>query len=328
MARIVVTGGSGFIGTNLVQSLLDDGVDVLSLDKSKPQRKDHERIWKQVDILDFPALQKAMVDFNPEIILHLAAVTDLNGTNAQYYSANIEGVDHIINIAEALPAVKKVIYTSSMYVCQPGYVPKNFDDYKPHTPYGDSKVQGELKVKALKNSRHQWTIIRPTSIWGPWFGIPYIDFFNIVYQGKYFDFGNTCSKSYGFVDNSVYQIKKLINADTHTKSYYIGDNPAIQISEWADEISVEMGKGHIKKIPFFVIKMAAWAGDVLNAMGIKFPMTSFRLSNMTTDNILPLDNLYAITGPSPVSRIEGVRRTLAWLVKERNYDIKSKRGTV
>lgn len=322
MKKIVVTGGSGFIGTNLVQALLEEGVNVLSIDKSKPQREDHERHWKSVDIMDYSTLEKTISDFNPEVILHLAAVTDLNGTSLDYYNANIQGTENVIKIAEALPAVRKVIYTSSMYVCQPGYIPKNFDDYKPHTTYGESKVQGELLVKALKNSRHRWTIIRPTSIWGPWFGIPYIDFFNIVYQGKYFDFGNTCSKTYGFIDNSVDQIMRLIDADTHGKTFYIGDNPAIQISEWANEISIEMGKGAIKKIPYFMIKMAAWAGDVLNFAGIKFPMSSFRLSNMTTDNILPLSNLYEITGPSPIARLEGVRRTLTWLAKEKGYKIK------
>jgi len=321
MEKVIVTGGSGFIGTNLVQSLLNDGVNVLNLDRSKPQHKGHQHIWRQVDILDFPLLQKTINEFKPEIILHLAAVTDLNGTNLEYYSANTQGTANIIRIAEDLQTVKKVIYTSSMYVCKPGYVPRDFDDYKAHTPYGESKVQGELLVKALQNSRHQWTIIRPTSIWGPWFGIPYIDFFNIVYQGKYFDFGNTCSKTYGFVDNSVEQIKKLINADTHGKTYYIGDEPAIQISEWANEISIEMGKGGIKKIPYFVIKMAAWAGDVLGLAGIKFPMTSFRLSNMTTDNILPLKNLYEVTGPSSVSRLGGVKKTLDWLVKEKGYQL-------
>lgn len=322
MDRILVTGGSGFIGTNLVQSLLDDGVPVLSLDKTKPQYKDHERVWQQVDIMDFETLRNAMEAFRPDVILHLAAVTDLNGSTAEYYAANVQGTDNIIKIAEGLPSVRKVLYTSSMYVCQPGYIPKDFDDYKPHTAYGESKVQGELRVKTLKNSRHQWTIIRPTSIWGPWFGIPYIDFFNIVYQGKYFDFGNTCSKTYGFVDNSVDQIRRLIDSDTHTKTYYIGDAPAIQISEWANEISIEMGKGPIRKIPYFVIKLAAWAGDCLGLLGVKFPMTSFRLSNMTTDNILPLKNLHEITGPSPVSRLEGVRRTLKWLARERGYRIK------
>lgn len=321
MSKIIVTGGTGFIGTNLVSSLLADGAEVLNLDRSKPQRKEHEKVWREVDILDFETLQSTIKEFNPEIILHLAAVTDLNGTTPEYYRANTEGTQNIIKIAEELPSIRKVIYTSSMYVCKPGYVPKDFDDYEPHTAYGESKVQGELLVKALTNSRHQWTIIRPTSIWGPWFGIPYIDFFNIVYQGKYFDFGNTCSKTYGYVDNSVDQIKKLIGADTHAKTFYIGDEPAIQISEWANEISLAMGKGKISKIPFFVIKLAALAGDVLGLAGVKFPMTSFRLSNMTTNNILPLTNLYEITGPSPISRQEGVRRTLRWLVDVKGYQL-------
>lgn len=323
MKRILITGGSGFIGTNLVQSLIEDGVSVLSLDKKSPQRHDHLPYWKAIDILNYEKLENEIKKFDPEVILHLAAVTDLDGSTLSYYDANIRGTQNIIDIAQQLPSLRKVIYTSSMYVCKPGYIPKDFDDYKPHTTYGESKVQGELLVKKLTDTKYHWTIIRPTSIWGPWFGIPYIDFFNVVYQGKYFDFGNTCSKSYGYIDNSVYQIKKLIDADTHRETFYIGDNPPIQISEWANEISIEMGKGPIKKIPYFIIRLAAWGGDVLGLMRIKFPMTSFRLSNMTTNNILPLDNLYAVTGPSPVTRLEAVRRTLKWLREYKAYQITS-----
>ena len=64
------------------------------------------------------------------------------------------------------------LITSSQLVCRPGYVPKNYEDYAPHTLYGQSKVQTELITRAWKGAPCPWTLIRPTSIWGPWFHIP------------------------------------------------------------------------------------------------------------------------------------------------------------
>lgn len=323
MKKILVTGGSGFIGTNFVDTLIQKGIAVLNLDRAKPLKKDHELYWKEIDILDAKKLERDILAFDPEVVVHLAAVTDLDGTTDEYYKANVEGTQNIINICSKLKSLKKVLFTSSMYVCRPGYIPKNYDDYKPHTLYGQSKVNGELIVKALKNPAYSWVIIRPTSIWGPWFNIPYIDFFNVVYQGKYFDFGNTCTKTYGYVENTVFQILKLIEADNvHGKTFYLGDYPPIQISQWANEISIEMGKGRIKKLPFFVVQMAALAGDVLSKIKIKFPITSFRLTNMTTNNILPLNDLYTLIGEPPVSQLEGVKKTIDWLVTHKGFQIK------
>jgi len=322
MKKFLITGGSGFIGTNLVEALVKQNFSVLSLDSSKPLKERHVPFWKKVDILDYPALESEILKFDPEVILHLAAVTDLNGTTHEYYSANTVGTQNIIDISRKLTSLKKIIFTSSMYVCRPGYIPKNYDDYKPHTLYGESKVKGEEIVKALKTSNFEWVIIRPTSIWGPWFNIPYIDFFNIVYQGKYFDFGRTCTKTYGFVDNTIFQIQKLVDTpNLHGRTFYIGDHPPIQISEWANEISLQMGKGPIRKIPFFIMKMASIAGDVLTSLKIKFPITSFRLRNMTTNNILPLEDLFTITGPAPIKRLDGVKKTLEWLVEHKGFKL-------
>lgn len=314
MKKIAITGGSGFIGTNLIESLLKDGFDLLNLDISKPVIKNHELLWKKVDILDINLLRDELFKFQPEIIVHLAAVTDLEGDSLDYYKANIEGTQHIITVAAQLPSLQKVIYTSSMYVCKPGIIPADYDTYAPHTVYGESKVKGELLVKAIKTANYDRIIIRPTSIWGPWFKAPYIDFFNIVAQGKYFDFGKACTKTYGYVENTVFQIRKIMDtAGLDKKIFYLGDLPATQISEWANEISIAMGKGPIKKIPFVLLKLAALTGDVLTVLKIKFPISSFRLSNMTTNNILPLDDIFKIAGKPPVNRLDGVKDTLTWM---------------
>jgi GlcNAc-P-P-Und epimerase len=319
MEKILVTGGSGFIGINLVNQLKSH-YNILNIDKFPPADSTLNSYWRKIDILDYENLERELLDFDPEFIVHLAAVTDLNGTDSLYYSANVEGTQNIIRAANRLKNLRKIIFTSSMYVCRPGFIPKAYDDYKPHTTYGESKVKGELLVKEIRNSQYKWVIIRPTSIWGPWFGIPYIDFFNIVYSQKYFDFSRTCTKTYGFVENTIFQIEKLLHSDlADFKTLYLGDTPAIKISEWANQISLEFGNGPIKKIPFFLIKSAAFLGDTLIKLSIKFPISSFRLSNMTTNNILPLDEINKITVEPPISRAEGTRKTIDWLVSHKGY---------
>ena len=324
MKKITVTGGSGFIGTNLISLFLKEGYSIQNIDIAPPVVSTHKQYWECIDILDKQTLKRAIMGFDPHIIIHMAAVTDLDGSTLAYYNANIEGTQNIIDISKKIPGLEHVIFTSSMYVCKPGYIPKDFDDYKPHTLYGESKVEGEKKVKTISDAHFKWTIIRPTSIWGPWFKIPYIDFFKIVYQGKYFDFGKACTKTYGYVENSVFQINELLKAkEIDGRTFYIGDKPAIQISEWGNEISIAMGKGPIKSVPYSLLNVAALAGDFLTRLKIKFPITSFRLSNMTTDNILPLDNLYEKVGEPPFSRVEGVRKTIDWLAAEKDYDLKN-----
>lgn len=326
MTKILITGGSGFIGTNIIDRLVVDEPDcmLLNIDKLKPRNTLHQAYWREVDILDYNLLKETIEKFNPVIIIHLAAVTDLNGKDLKYYDANITGTENVIRIAAELPLLKKVIYTSSMYVCKPGFIPKDYDTYLPHTVYGESKVKTEQLVKSIRNPSYSWTIIRPTSIWGAWFKEPYIDFFNIVYRKRYFDFGKACTKTYGYIENTVFQILKLLDSENvHGKSFYLGDLPATQISEWANEISLGMGLGKIRKVPYFILKAVAKTGDLLIKLNIKFPLTSFRLNNMTTNNIIPLDDIYSIAGQVPYSRIEGINRTLLWMSKFGNFKFKT-----
>jgi nucleoside-diphosphate-sugar epimerase len=320
MTKVLVTGGSGFIGINIVESLVLDGYTVLNIDRAAPPRDDQKKYWKDVDILNFELLKELIVDFSPEVIIHLAAVADLNGTDLEYYASNIQGTQNIIDIAANLSSLKRVFYTSSMYVCRPGFIPADNNTYNPHTVYGESKMKMELLIKNIKASNYDWLILRPSSIWGPWFRLPYIDFFDIVYKGKYFDFGSACTKTYGYIGNTVYQVRQLMEAaDIHQKVFYLGDLPPTQISEWANDISIEMKKGPIRKVPYFVLKSAALAGDFLGLLKIKFPLTSFRLSNMTTNNILPLTNTYKVCGEPPFSRLEGVKKTLKWMQDFKGY---------
>ena len=312
--KILITGASGFIGTNLLESLRDK-YDVLNIDFNAPKNEAHLPYWNNVDIVNYPALENVLLNFSPDYIIHLAARTDLEGKTLDDYKANTVGVENILKVASALSNLKKIIITSSMLVCKAGYIPKHQHDYNPTTIYGESKVCTE-QIVWNNPPACDWAIVRPTSIWGPWFGVPYRNFFDMVKSRMYFHIGHrSCSKTYGYVENAVYQIAQVLFNETpnrENKVFYLGDSPAIYIEEWADQIAEQLGH-KVLRIPYWMIRCAACCGDILERLGIHFPMTSFRLKNMTTDNIINLDNTYQIAPNPPIDRIEGIKRTLKWM---------------
>ncbi len=313
--RVLVTGGSGFIGTNLIEDLMNKGIAVCNVDIVIPKVKNHKKVWRNVDIRNYEELQNVFIEFQPDYVIHLAARTDLEGKTIEDYDSNTLGTFNILKCCEGINRIKKMILTSSMLVCRTGYQPKNQFDYQPSTLYGESKVITE-KVTWENEPKCDWAIIRPTSIWGPWFDVPYRNFFDMVIKKSYFHIGNkSCTKTYGYVGNAVYQIEELLwnsTEDKDNKIFYIGDYEPTNIEEWANEIAEQLNY-KIVKVPFGIIKCAAWVGDLLKVLGIKFPMTSFRLKNMTTDNIVELENTRRIVGMLPYQRKEGIRFTLEWM---------------
>ena len=81
--RVLVTGGSGFIGTNLVQSYFKSGTPVLSVDTRPPRQPAHRAVWQRVDCSDSNAMRSVIDEFEPTHIVHLAARTDLQGSRTQ-----------------------------------------------------------------------------------------------------------------------------------------------------------------------------------------------------------------------------------------------------
>ena len=318
MEKLLITGGSGFIGTNLIEKLRKEAkYELMSIDIVAPKIDSHKDIWKQVDLRKADEVMEVVTAFMPDYVIALGARTDLNGKTLDSYDANIGGVRNVLAALEKVPNLKRLIYASSMYVCEPGYMPKDFEDYAPHTLYGESKVETEKIIKAA-DPKYTWSIIRPTSIWGPWFGEPYNRFFHIVLKRMYFHMGKrACKKTYGYVDNAIYQIMSILQTapeKVNRNVYYLGDYEAYPITDWANEIAKIEGI-HIPHVPYWCFKIVGWVGDFLKKFGIAFPMTSFRLHNMTTDNVHNLDPIKSVAPNLPVSRIDGTKVTLEWIHK-------------
>ena len=107
--KVVITGGSGFIGTNLLQSLIEKKFEVINIDINPPQNKKHSSFWKKVDITNYTSLEKVLLGCDPDYIVHLAARTDLDGKTLSDYSANTIGVANILKISKECTKLKKLL---------------------------------------------------------------------------------------------------------------------------------------------------------------------------------------------------------------------------
>ena len=66
-------------------------------------------------------------------------------------------------------------------------------------------------------------------------------------------------------------------------------------------------------VPYSIVFIVAILGNLLKKAGIPFPMTTFRLRNMTTDNIIDLSKTTNIAPDLPYKWIQGIERTLKWI---------------
>lgn len=317
--KVIITGGSGFIGTNLVERFQDKGWEVLNLDIAEPRNLKHSKYWSKVDLLDRDHIIDTFSSFKPDVVLHMGARTDLSeNRDISGYAANINGVANVIEGVRQAGSVERTIFASSRLVCEIGYVPCSEEDYKPSTLYGESKVRGEKLVRNYGEDFGTWIIVRPTSIWGPWFDTPYREFFTSIARGIYVHPGQrNPRKSFGYVGNTVYQIEKILEAPAEKvdrRTLWLCDYPPIHLKEWANQIQRALGANRIRTVPLPLLRFAAAVGNVVTAMGWRgFPLTQFRLNNIVTEMVYDTSELEDIVGPLPFSTKQGIAVTADWL---------------
>jgi len=318
---VLITGGSGFIGTNLVEFYLGAGVGgVFNLDIVQPRNPLHVDAWRAVDICNVSELSQIVEAINPSVVFHLGARTDLSGSRLSDYAANTVGVANLIEVLKSLKKPPRTIFASSRLVCRLGYIPTGDDDYAPSTIYGESKIETELAVRRMMGDVIPWVIVRPTSIWGPWFGTPYKNFFDAVRRRLYLHPENRqIEKSFGFVGNTVYQLHRLMFSsfdEARSKTLYLCDYPNVEIGDWSRRIAVAMGVRPPLEVPGALLSGLAIAGDLLERGGLRnAPLTSFRLQNLVTEMIYDTEALSSLVGKLPFDLDEGVSITCDWLLR-------------
>lgn len=315
--RVLVTGGSGFLGLNLVQHFLDAGMTVVNADTRPPRKHAQRSAWRHIDCTDQAAVHRLIEEFDPTHVVHLAARTDLQGTEVSQYAVNYAGTEAIIEGVRGRLAIQRVIFASTRLVCGIGYIPRRDDDYWPTTPYGESKIAAERTIRA-SGLEVPWVIVRPTSIWGPWFGTPYRTFFDTIRRGRYIHPRHRrILKSFGYVGNSVHQLDALLHCEAervHGRTLYLADDPPIEVLEMATRIRREFSAPPVRTLPVGVLRRLARIGDLCRMAGWREPpLTSFRLHNLLTEMVFDVNPLHEIAGPRAYDLDTAIGTTVRWM---------------
>ncbi|MCY3801166.1 MAG: NAD-dependent epimerase/dehydratase family protein [Chloroflexi bacterium] len=178
MTRSLVTGGAGFLGSHLVDALVDRGDEVAALDNlvtGKREKLHPDARLIEADVLDVDRVRGETEDFRPDFVFHLAAQADPKraftdpGFDAE---VNVKGT---INVALAALecGARKLVFTSTggaMYGSpDPSILPVDESfAVAPASPYGMSKYCAELYLGMLGMQRGlEYSILRPANVYGP-----------------------------------------------------------------------------------------------------------------------------------------------------------------
>lgn len=172
--KILVTGGAGFIGSNLVDDLIGQGHEVGVLDNLSTGQRDHIHPLAQFYFknLNEEELSDIFEEFQPEVVYHLAAQIDVqHSINDPYQDAknNILGTIRLLECCQKY-CVRKIIYASSAAIYgEPVYL--GIDEQHPVAPisnYGISKLTPEYYIRSLAQlTGISYTILRFANVYGP-----------------------------------------------------------------------------------------------------------------------------------------------------------------
>ena len=156
MAKCVLTGGAGFIGSHIAEKLLADGHEVVIVDNFSTGRPENIEIHKgnprasilKADIADLEAIKPAFA--GAERVFHIAALADIVPSIVDpvaYYRANVLGTFNVLEAARAAGA-KRFVYaaSSSCYGIPDAYPTPESAPARPQYPYALTKYLGEQAV--------------------------------------------------------------------------------------------------------------------------------------------------------------------------------------
>ena len=322
--RILITGASGFIGTNAIEEFVRAGNTILNYSLHPPLKAEQASHWRAGDILDPKATTAVFREFQPDHVLHLAARTDCDEdtTVEEGYRVNTEGTQNVLDAIRATPSVERGIITSTQFVCAPGRLPESDTDYFPETVYGQSKVITE-KLTREANLASCWTIIRPTNVWGPWHMRYRREFWHVLERGLYVHPGRQpVIRTYAYVKNVVHQIEKIFAAPrdlVNGKTLYAGDHP-INLFDWVNGFSHALTGREVRVIPRGLMRALALAGDIPTRLtGKPFLINSSRFRSMITNYETPMEPTFALLGENPCTLEDGINETVKWLRTCRDF---------
>lgn len=249
MATILVTGGTGYIGSHTCVELLNVGYDVVIMDNlynsSEEVLKRIEKItgkkvkFYKVDLLNKEGIRTIFKENTIDAVIHFAgykAVGESVQIPLTYYQNNIAGS---LNLYEVMNEynVKRIVFSSSACVYgAPKSVPIK-EDFEIHTtnPYGATKVMNEMILQDVYTSDNDW-------------GVLLLRYFNPIGAHKSGLLGEVPN---GIPNNLVPYIARVANGQLEYLRVWGDDYPTLDGTGVRDYIHVvDLAKGHIKAVEY------------------------------------------------------------------------------
>jgi dihydroflavonol-4-reductase len=315
-----VTGGTGFIGSHLVERLLSRGYTVRclirNLNKPGYLKNLHVELFHG-DVFSNDALEKAIAGV--DYVYHVAGVVTAK-RKAEFYKYNRDGTRNIVEITSRVnPTLKKFIFASSLTAVGPGTDGKPVNDstpYHPITTYGKSKMEAELELLKFEN-KLPITIARLAAVYGPRDTATF-DFFKTIDRGL--------EPLVGFKDkfvnlvHSTDVVSGLVLAGENEKSagqkYFIGSEKQYSWREIGTTTKQVMGKKALRiRLPEPLVYAVATTVGFLSLFSEKPSVLNFEKGrDMVQDNwTVDISKAQLELGyAQQVGLADGIRETVAW----------------
>lgn len=325
--KILITGAAGFIGSHLVDLLLEEGVPVDKLRFLIPQGESLSNLPNEKfnivrgDIRDKKAVKKAMLDV--ETVYHLAARIDFDGTTyGEYKDINVDGTQNLLDECKNKKIQKFIFFSSIGVFGLPAGIGNivNWDEKHPKTYtnfYGQSKWEAEQRIV---ESHERWglpyAIIRPASVYGPREKGPTLALYKAIKNHRFVMLGNGLNKMhYVFVGDLVKAARLAEKSSKKSGDYIIAGTEPATLREIAEYIAESVDE----KIPnFYIPKNIAltlsYGLDFIgHLLGIKSPLFPSRVKTMTTTYFYNINKAKKELGYNPqINFIKGSKITGDW----------------
>lgn len=154
MRRVLVTGIGGFVGPYLLDELTENGYEVAGLDRVRPAELEGRAPVFEADLTDRAAVREAVEAFRPELVVHLAAISDVALSFREpdrVRAVNVGGTEDLLRAVSDEGSAKRVLVVGSAYEYG---IPETLpiveeDPLRPNNPYAESKVEAERVAFAL-----------------------------------------------------------------------------------------------------------------------------------------------------------------------------------
>lgn len=271
--RCLVTGGSGYVGRNLIRRLLVDGYRVRALARSDAAAGAVAALgaepWRG-DILDQASLEAAMADC--DCVVHAAADTGHGAFTKQQHHTNLAGTRNVLRAARAA-GVKRAVHLSTEAVLLSGAPLRNATEDMPipsrHAgSYSASKAAAEQAALAENQAGLEVMVVRPRFVWGRDDTTALPQLIAAAQSGKLaWIAGGTYLTSTTHIDNAVEGIVCALERGRGGQIYFISDGEPVEFRSFVSALLRQAGiEPPNKSAPRWLVAAAARVGDWLEAI--------------------------------------------------------------